>query len=276
MNTVTLPSGAAMPIFGLGTWHMGERQGQFKAEVSALRYGLDLGVTLLDTAEMYGQGGAEEVIAEAIQGRRDQVYIVSKVYPHNASRQGMVEACERSLRRLQTDRIDLYLLHWRGNVPLLETYETFTHLREQGKILDFGVSNFDLDDMQEAVQYDQGLTGTNQILYNLAQREGEWEVLPWCHERQIPVMAYCPIAQGDLCHDDTLQSIADRHEATPAQIALAWLLEQDNVVVIPKSSKPHHIRENYAALEISLSDDDLAELDEAFPPPAGPVNLGIV
>jgi diketogulonate reductase-like aldo/keto reductase len=232
-------------------------------------------MTLIDTAEMYGEGGAEEVVGEAIAGRRDEVFLVSKVYPHHADRRGVQQACERSLRRLATERIDLYLLHWRGNVPLAETLEAFARLREQGKIGDFGVSNFDLDDMQEAAALPGGeLIATDQVLYNLSQRGIEWDLLPWCRERRMPVMAYSPLEsnpleQGSLLANPALAAVAQRHQATPAQVALAWLLRQDGVVVIPKAVQPRHVRENRAALELAqaLDAEDLARLDAGFPAP---------
>ncbi|MFN0172281.1 MAG: aldo/keto reductase [Bryobacteraceae bacterium] len=276
VEAVTLPSGATMPVFGLGTWHMGERRATRQAEVDALRTGLDLGATLIDTAEMYADGGAEEVVAEAIDGRGDQVYVVSKVYPHNAGRRKMKEACERSLKRLRTDQIDLYLLHWRGSAPLEETFSAFQELRQEGKIADFGVSNFDQDDLEEMTLWDAGQNGTNQILYNLARREAEWSVLPWCRERGIPVMAYCPLDEGRLLTRPAIRAVAQRHGATPAQVALAWLLAHDGVAVIPKSSNPERVRENVAALQIRLTQQDLTELDRAFPPPKRPTRLGMI
>jgi diketogulonate reductase-like aldo/keto reductase len=275
MKRLLLPSGAGIPVLGQGTWYMGEDPAARPAEVAALRLGLDLGMTLIDTAEMYGEGGAEEVVGEAIAGRRDEVFLVSKVYPHHADRRGVQQACERSLRRLATERIDLYLLHWRGNVPLAETLEAFARLREQGKIGDFGVSNFDLDDMQEAAALPGGeLIATDQVLYNLSQRGIEWDLLPWCRERRMPVMAYSPLEsnpleQGSLLANPALAAVAQRHQATPAQVALAWLLRQDGVVVIPKAVQPRHVRENRAALELAqvLDAEDLARLDAGFPAP---------
>jgi diketogulonate reductase-like aldo/keto reductase len=275
MKQLTLPSGRTIPVLGQGTWNMGEDPAQRGAEVAALRLGLDLGMSLIDTAEMYGEGGAEEVVGEAIAGRRDEVYLVSKVYPHNASRAGVLAACERSLKRLEVDCIDLYLLHWRGSVPLAETLEAFARLREQGKIRDYGVSNFDLDDMQEAV----GLTGgdvvaTDQVLYNLAQRGIEWDLLPWCRARGMPVMAYSPLEsspseQAAMLGRPQIREVARRHGATPAQVALAWLLRQDGVVAIPKAVRLAHVRANRAALELAagLTREDLAELDAGFPAP---------
>ena len=273
MNALLLPSGSRIPVLGQGTWNMGEDPAARADEVAALRLGLDLGVALIDTAEMYGEGGAEEVVGEAIAGRRDEVFLVSKVYPHNADRRGVQAACERSLRRMQVERIDLYLLHWRGNVPLEETLEAFVRLREQGKIGDFGVSNFDLDDMLEAAALPGGeLVASNQVLYNLSQRGIEWELLPWCRERRMPVMAYSPLEsspqeQAGLLGNPQLAAVARRHGVTPAQVALAWLLHQEGVVVIPKAVRPQHVRENRAALDLVLGADDLAQLDAGFPAP---------
>ena len=262
-----------MPVLGQGTWEMGDPSRR-REEIAALRYGLDLGMTLIDTAEMYGEGAAEELVGEAIEDRpRSEVYIVSKVYPHNATRRGAVDACARSLRRLKVEYIDLYLLHWRGDVPLSETLEAFQFLKDNGSIRDYGVSNFDVDDMEEAY----ALTGgneiaTNQVLYNLLHRGIEWELLPWCRERRIPIMAYSPIGnnaaeQKRMFGHPTVKAISARLNVTPAQIALAWLLRQPDLVVIPKASNPEHIRQNRAALDIELTDSDLRELDQAFPPP---------
>lgn len=273
MKHVTLPSGRTLPILGQGTWNMGEDPAARAAEVAALRLGLDLGVNLIDTAEMYGEGGAEEVVGEAIAGRRDEVVLVSKVYPHNADRAGVAAACERSLRRLGTDRLDLYLLHWRGRVPLDETLDAFARLRDAGKILDYGVSNFDTDDMLEAAALPGGdAVATNQVLYNLARRGIEWDLLPWCRARGMPVMAYSPLEsapseQRGLLGNAGLRAVAGRHGVTPAQVALAWLLRQDGVVTIPKAVTPAHVRANRAALDIVLNGDDLADLDAAFPQP---------
>jgi diketogulonate reductase-like aldo/keto reductase len=273
MKRLLLPSGSEMPVLGQGTWNMGEDPAARRDEVAALRLGLELGMTLIDTAEMYGEGGAEEVVGEAIAGRRDDVFIVSKVYPHNADSRGVQAACERSLRRLGTERIDLYLLHWRGNVPLAETLEAFVRLREQGKIGDFGVSNFDLDDMQEAAALPGGdLIATDQVLYNLTRRGIEWDLLPWCHERRMPVMAYSPLEsnpqeQGSLLGNPQLAAVARRRGVTPAQVALAWVLRQEGVTVIPKAVRPQHVRENRAALDLKLTAEDLAQLDAGFPAP---------
>jgi diketogulonate reductase-like aldo/keto reductase len=273
LRSLPLPSGRTMPVLGQGTWGMGEQPGAFNAEVAALKLGLDLGVTLIDTAEMYGEGGAEKVVAEAIAGRRDAVCLVSKVYPHNASRRGAVTACERSLKRLKTDRLDIYLLHWRGAEPLAETLEAFAVLKQAGKILDYGVSNFDTDDMEEAAALPGGgAVATNQVLCNLMNRRIEWDLLPWCRSRGLPVMAYSPFVSAPpaltrLLGNATLKAVAARHGATPAQIALAWLLHQPGVVAIPKAVQPAHVQANRAAYDLVLTADDLAELDRAFPPP---------
>jgi diketogulonate reductase-like aldo/keto reductase len=267
MRSVELPSGARMPVFGMGTWRMGENPRRRTAEADVLRHGLDLGCTMIDTAEMYGDGGAELAVGDAIAGRRDGLYIVSKVYPHNASRRGTIEACERSLKRMRIDRIDLYLLHWRGSVPLAETAEAFQHLRQDGKIADFGVSNFDLEDMQGWSAHDRGLTGCNQVMFNLARRGIEFDLLPWLGKRKIPVMAYSPLDQASLLDHPALRKVAARVGATPAQVALAWLLQIDGVVVIPKSSDRARTSENFGALNVTLTAQDQTELDRAFPAP---------
>jgi diketogulonate reductase-like aldo/keto reductase len=275
MNHLPLPSGRTIPILGQGTWNMGEDPSARAAEVAALRLGMDLGMTLIDTAEMYGEGGAEDVVGAAIAGRRDDVFLVSKVYPHNASRAGVRAACERSLRRLGTDHLDLYLLHWRGSVPLAETLEAFERLRTEGKIRDYGVSNFDTGDMQEAAALPEGgAIAANQVLYNLARRGIEWDLLPWCRARGIPVMAYSPLEsaraeQRSLLGHPRLGEVARGNGVTPAQVALAWLLRQDGVVTIPKAVQSAHVRANRAALDLAprLSPADMALLDDAFPPP---------
>jgi len=273
MKTVTLPSGETVPALGQGTWNMGD-SGVRAAEIATLQLGIDLGATLIDTAEMYGEGKAEELIGEAIQGRREGLFLVSKVYPHNASRKGVVAACERSLRRLKTSTLDLYLLHWRGNVPLAETMEGFGTLQQAGKIRYYGVSNLDLADMQELCSVPGGpAAATDQVLYNLTSRGIEWNLLPWLRERHIPVMAYSPIVQGRLLANQKLKAFADKHEMTAAQAALAWLLTHDDVIVIPKTSNPDRLRENVAAEQIRLTKDQLAELDRLFPPPKGPRRL---
>jgi diketogulonate reductase-like aldo/keto reductase len=262
-----------MPALGQGTWNMGERRSERKAEVAALQLGLDLGMHLIDTAEMYGDGGAEEVVGEAIAGRRDAVFLVSKVYPHNATRDGVRQACERSLRRLGTDRLDLYLLHWRGNVPLAETLGGLLALQQEGKILEFGVSNFDRDDMSDAASLPGGdRIATNQVLYNLVKRGIEWDLLPWMHHRHMPAMAYSPLestasATSPMLRNAALINVAARHAVTPAQMAVAWLLHQPNVVVIPKAVQPEHVEQNRAAVNVMLAEEDLRELDAAFAPP---------
>src|SRR6187399_2498652 len=230
--TVTLPTGEPVPALGQGTWRMGENPRQQAQEVAALQLGLDLGMSLVDTAEMYGDGGAEEVVAEAIKGRRDEVFLVTKVLPENASRRGTMAACERSLKRLQTDHVDLYLLHWRGSHPLEETLQAFQELERQGKIRYWGVSNLDVDDMEELTQLTGGDTvATNQVLYNLSRRGIEFDLVPWCRQRRIPIMAYSPIEQGRLLTHRGLRGVAKRHEATPAQIALAWALQTGSIVI---------------------------------------------
>jgi diketogulonate reductase-like aldo/keto reductase len=266
--TVTLPSGITVPALGLGTWQMGEDGRKAATEVESLRHGLDLGLRLIDTAEMYGEGGAEKITGEAIAGRRDEVFLVSKVYPWNASRAGVVEACERSLSRLRTERLDLYLLHWRGEHPLAETVAGFEELRRSGKIRAWGVSNFDISDMEELMGVPGGQNcAANQVLYNLSRRGIEYDLLPWCQESGMPVMAYSPIEQGRLARSGELIRIAKAYQATPAQVALAFLLERDGVIAIPKSSNPQRVEENAQAAELDLSDDDLSALDAAFPPP---------
>jgi diketogulonate reductase-like aldo/keto reductase len=234
-------------------------------------------MTLIDTAEMYGSGGSEEMIAQAIDGVRDELFIVSKVYPHNASRSGVVAACERSLKRLRTDRLDLYLLHWRGSVPLAETIEGFERLQRDGKIRHHGVSNFDRADMAEWVALRGGeKVAADQVLYNLSRRGPEWDLVPWCRERGVAIMAYTPLGQGSLLRDRTLTEIARRHSATPAQVALAWLLRQPGTIVIPKAARLEHVRENRGALDVVLTGEDLAALDRGFPPPKGRSSLGML
>jgi diketogulonate reductase-like aldo/keto reductase len=274
IRSTKLRSGEAVPALGQGTWGMGEYAPRRAAEVAALRAGLDLGMRLIDTAEMYGDGEAEVVVGEAIAGRRDEVFIVGKVLPSNATRQGTVAACERSLERLDTDRIDLYLLHWRGGTPLAETLEAFTSLQAAGKIRLWGVSNFDVLDMKELLALPGGReVETNQVLYNPTRRGIEFDLLPMCRERSIPVMAYSPIEQGRLLGKRELRDIAARHQATPAQVALAWVLRHNDMIAIPKASNPDHVRENRAALDLKLTPEDLAALDKAFPPPTRPQPL---
>ncbi|MYM26040.1 aldo/keto reductase [Duganella sp. FT135W] len=270
MKTVAFPSGVAVPAVGQGTWNMGEKAARRQDEVRALQMGLDLGMTLIDTAEMYAEGGAEEVVGAAIAGRRDEAFIVSKVYPHNASFEGVQEACERSLRRLKIEAIDLYLLHWQGHHPLAETFDGFETLKKAGKIKAYGVSNFDLENMEEAQAY--GAPATNQVLYNLMKRGIEFDLLPWARAQGMPIMAYSPLEtsgreQAALLENPGLKAIANAHGVTPAQIALAWVLHQEGVIAIPKAVDPVHLRANRAAADLRLSADDLAALDKAFPPP---------
>jgi diketogulonate reductase-like aldo/keto reductase len=271
--TISLPGGETVMALGQGTWHMGESAGRRKQEVAALRLGLELGLSLIDTAEMYANGVAEEIVGEAFAGRRDDIFIVSKVLPENASRRGAVAACERSLKRLKTDRIDLYLLHWRGSPPLADTLAAFATLMNDGKIRHWGVSNFDADDMAELWSLGGDAVATNQVLYNLTRRGIEHDLVPACRKRHVPIMAYSPIEQGRLLRHRALKEIGDRHGATPAQVALAWLLQQDGTIVIPKSSNDAHVRENRAAASVKLTAADLAALDAAFPPPKGPHTL---
>jgi diketogulonate reductase-like aldo/keto reductase len=276
MKHVTLPGGERVPALGLGTWRMGETAARRGQEAAILRQGLDRGLTLIDTAEMYGEGEAEEVVAEAIAGRRDEVFIVSKLYPHNASRDGVLAACDRSLARLATETIDLYLLHWRGTYPLSETVEGFEKLKRDGKIRYWGVSNFDVSDMNELLALEAGTDcAANQVKYHLGQRGIEWDLLPEMQKRAIPLMAYSPLGQGGLLRDATLARIARRHGVAPASVALAWVLRQDGVIAIPKTSDPDHLEEIIAARDVTLQDDDFAELDAAFPPPGRAAALSI-
>jgi len=271
MKTVQLPSGEIVPALGQGAWNIGDQRGTRAEEIATLRLGLDLGATLIDTAEMYGDGRSEELISEAIAGRRDEVFLVSKVYPHNASARGMPAACERSLKRLKTDRIDLYLLHWSGSVPIAETMAAFTALQRAGKIRHYGVSNLDLAEMQ-ALEKVPGGAGVqvNQLLYNLTRRGIEHDLLPWLRQKHIPVMAYSPIEQARILGNKKLTGFAGRHGMTPAQAALAWLLAHDDVIAIPKTGRRDRLKENLGALEHKLTAAQLAELDGLFPPPARP------
>jgi diketogulonate reductase-like aldo/keto reductase len=274
MRKVSIPSGEKLPALGQGTWNMGVNPMRKKNEVEALQLGLDLGMTLIDTAEMYADGKAEEIVAEAVKGRRHETFIVTKVIPSHAKHNQVISSCDKSLNRLGTDRIDLYLLHWRGNTPLEETLRAFTELMKAGKIRHWGVSNFDTSDMKELVALkDGGAVATNQILYNPARRGPEWELLPWCRERNIPIMAYSPVDQGGLAKHPVLKNIAKRHQASAAQIALAWLLLQEQTIVIPKAVRPDHVRENRKAADLQLTEADLHELNIAFPPPTRAVPL---
>jgi diketogulonate reductase-like aldo/keto reductase len=277
MPQITLPDGESVPAYGQGTWHMGESRGRIADETAALKLGIELGITLIDTAEMYGNGVAEEIVADAAQGRRDELFIVSKVLPYNASAKGTVEACEKSLKRLKTDRIDLYLLHWTGSHPFAETLAGFERLQRDGKIRHHGVSNFDRGDMEKWYALTGGKTvASNQILYNLTRRGPEFDLIPWCRERNISIMAYSPVDQGRMLGHKALADVAGRHGATPAQVALAWLLRQDGMIVIPKASQQEHVRENLGALDLKLTDQDLADLDRAFPPPRNRTTLGML
>lgn len=274
MNTIRFPSGSEVPILGQGTWNMAEDFAKRDSEIKALRKGLDLGMSLIDTAEMYADGKAEELVAEALGNRRNEVFLVSKVLPENANLRGTIQACDRSLKRLKTHYLDLYLLHWRGSYPLEETLEAFQVLQQAGKIHSYGVSNFDVDDMEEALSLPGGnKIETNQVLYNLTRRGIEWDLLPWCHKRKIPIMAYSPIEQGRLLNHPILKAIGKRHAATPAQVALAWVLLQKKMIVIPKAGTADHVIENYGALNIKLSNEDLKELDQAFPPTKHKISL---
>ena len=269
MKSIPLPNGERVPALGQGTWMMGERATSRADEIASLRMGLDLGLSLIDTAEMYGDGLAESLIGEALAGRRDEAFLVSKVYPHNASAKGTIAACERSLKRLCTDRIDLYLLHWPGQIPLAETLAGFQALRDAGKIRHYGVSNFDCSALQAwwSLDADPGVA-TNQLLYNLTRRGIEWDLLPWMRERRIPVMAYSPIEQARLTRDRRLIDFAGELGITPAQAALAWLLSREDVIAIPKTGRVQHVRENAAALTITLTTGQLARLDSLFAPPS--------
>ena len=273
-RSVVLASGERIAVLGQGTWHFAEHPARRADEIASVRLGLDLGMTLVDTAEMYADGASEVLVGEAIAGRRDEVFLVDKVLPTHATRAGTARACEASLARLDTDRIDLYLLHWRGGVPLAETVAGFADLRERGLIRYWGVSNLDADDMVEMVGVPGGdQVQTDQILYNLTRRGPEYDLLPWLSERKIPIMAYSPIEQGRLLGHPALVEVARRHDATAAQIALAWVLRNDGVNAIPRAGTLEHVRENAAALQIRLGEEDLTSLDSAFPPPTRPCPL---
>jgi diketogulonate reductase-like aldo/keto reductase len=274
MRTIKLPFGEKVVALGQGTWHMAEDPSHREEEITALRLGLELGMTLIDTAEMYGGGRAEQLVGEAIAGLRNEVFLVSKVLPHHATAEGTVTACEDSLRRLGTDWLDLYLLHWRGPTPLEETLAAFEKLTARGDIRSWGVSNFDLPDMEELMALPGGgAVQTDQVLYNLTRRGIEYDLLPRCRERGLPIMAYSPIEQGRLIGHPALDTVADRHRATPAQVALAWVLRDNDVVAIPKAGTSEHVRQNQAALDIRLTGEDLEILAAAFPPPRRPTPL---
>lgn len=269
MKTVALPNGERVPAIGQGTWNMGDDRARRGAEIAALQCGIDLGMTLIDTAEMYGDGRAESLVAEAIAGRRDKVFLVSKVLPNHASKRGTLAACEQSLKRLQTDCIDLYLLHWRGSEPFAETLEAFTQLQRAGKIRHYGVSNLDFSDMREWWQCAGGAaTATNQLLYNPQRRGIEWDLLPWLRERRVPVMAYSPLEQARLLKQKPFAALAARSGVTPAQLALAWLLGNEDVILIPKSGDTARVRENAAVLNLPLDAAQRADIDRLFPPPS--------
>ncbi len=277
MRHMTLKDGTIVPRLGLGTWHMGEKGGSRAAEVKAICAGVDLGLTLVDTAEMYGEGGAEEMLGEALAGRRDQVFLVSKVYPHNASRTGVIAACERSLKRLGTDHLDLYLLHWRGSHPLADTVAAFEQLTADGKISRWGVSNFDVDDMQELRGLKAGTNvSANQVLYHLGSRGIEFDLIADCAREGEMVMAYSPLGQGSVLRNPVLGQIARDRGVSPAAIALAWTLRHDNVVAIPKATNLDHVKENAAAADLVLDERERAALDKAFPPPRRKTSLGML
>lgn len=275
MPSVTLPSGESIPALGQGTWGWAQRPNRRDDEIDALRTGLDLGLTVVDTAEMYGDGAAEELLGTALRGRRDDAFLVSKVLPHHAG--NAVEACHRSLRRLRTDHLDLYLLHWRGPTPLSETVTAFEHLRERGDIRYWGVSNFDVADMEELVEVTSGTgVATDQVLYNLTRRGVEYDLLPWCRDRSVPIMAYSPLEQGRLPESSALGEVAERHGTTASQVALAWLLSAAGVCTVPRASSPSRVRENHAAARLRLSAEDHATLDRVFPPPDQPKPLEVL
>jgi diketogulonate reductase-like aldo/keto reductase len=277
MRTTKLPSGEAVPVLGLGTWGLGDDPGKRQDEIDAIRFGIDVGMRVIDTAEMYGDGASEELVGTALLERRDRAFLVSKVLPSNATRRGTIAACERSLKRLQTDRLDLYLLHWRGPAPLAETLEAFEELERAGKIRYWGVSNFDVDDMEELYSLPGGVAcATDQVLYNLMRRGIEYDLLPWCEQRKIPVMAYSPLEQGRLLGDAELHRIAKEYSATPAQIALRWVLRHEHVIAIPKASTPGHVKQDRVALDIPMTKDDFAALDRVFPPPDHKVPLEMI
>jgi diketogulonate reductase-like aldo/keto reductase len=275
--TVRLPSGEPVPVLGQGTWRLGEDPAAERREISALRRGIDLGMTLVDTAEMYGDGASERLVGRAIGARRDEVFLVSKVLPGHATRSGVAAACAASLERLGTDHLDLYLLHWRGSVPLQETLHGFADLLRAGAIRHWGVSNFDVRDMAELFTLPGGqAVATDQVLYNLRHRGIEYDLLPWCQSRGIPVMAYSPVEQGELLVHPVILDIAERHRASAAQIALAWVLDHPGVIAIPRSGNPDHVDENARAVGIRLTAEDIARLTELFPPPLAPQPLEMI
>ena len=268
MRLASLPCGEQVPTLGMGSWMIGEARGRRAEEIATLQHGIELGMRLIDTAEMYGEGASEKLVGEAIRGRRERVFLVSKVYPHNAGGKSALAACERSLKRLGVDCLDLYLLHWRGDIPLVETIEAFEKLKTQGKIRHWGVSNLDAADMAELVDLPGGeAVAVDQVLYNLTRRGIEWDLLPWCEERRIAVMAYSPIEQSRLLQHGGFCALAREHGYAPAQLALAWLLRRDSVIAIPKASSRRHLEENFSALSVELNEQLLAAIDRLFPPP---------
>jgi diketogulonate reductase-like aldo/keto reductase len=273
---MALPSAMTMPTLGLGTWGMGERKRERRREIQAIQAGIELGMTLVDTAEMYGEGGAEEVVGEAIAGRRSDVFVVTKVYPQNASHRGVIDACARSLRRMKIDCVDLYLLHWRGAIPLAQTVAGFEQLRAEGRIRAWGVSNFDSDDMEQLFAIADGKRcAANQVLYHLGCRGIEWDLLPWCRQRGVAVMAYSPLGQKALLANRPLISAAETLGVTPSQLALAWLLER-GVAVIPKASDIRHVHDNSACTSVVIPAAICAALDAAFPAPARATPLAML
>ncbi|ALS30183.1 glyoxal reductase [Paenibacillus sp. 32O-W] len=281
-RTVTLPDGTRVPALGQGTWNIGDKPGSRQSEIAALRLGVELGMTLIDTAEMYGEGESERLVGEAIAGMRDRVFLVSKVYPHNSGRDRIAASCEASLKRLGTDRLDLYLLHWRGRVPLDEVAEGMERLKEQGKILRWGVSNFDVSDMRELFETPKGAgCALNQVLYHLGSRGIEYDLLPWQRERRLPTMAYCPLAQAGslrkgLIDNETVRDIAADRNITPFQLLLAWCIRGGDVIAIPKASSENHVWANAEAGALMLTEEELRRLDSAFPPPTRKLPLDIV
>ncbi|NKJ01670.1 aldo/keto reductase [Novosphingobium sp. SG707] len=267
MKTIRFPDGTAVPALGQGTWMMAENPARRGDEIAALREGVELGMTLIDTAEMYGEGEAEILVGEAIAGLRDKVFLVSKAYPHHASARLLRRSCEASLKRLGTGHLDLYLLHWRGAVPLGETVEAMERLVEAGLIARWGVSNLDMADMEELIEAGGHACATDQILYNLTRRAPELDLLPWLADRSMPVMAYSPVEQGRLLSHKALAEVARRHEASPARIALAWLLSRPGILPIPKAGSVRHVQDNRAAADLKLSDEDIAQLERSFPCP---------
>jgi len=266
MRYVTLPDGEQVPCLGIGTWRMGENGRKRRGEIEAVRTAIELGLTLIDTAEMYGEGGAEEVVAEAVADRRRDVFIVTKVHPRNASGANTIAACERSLKRLHSDVIDLYLLHWRSSVPLEETVGAFRQLQKDGKIRHWGVSNFDVGDMAELMQIDGGCAA-NQVMYHLGARGIEFDLLASLKEAGVPMMAYSPLAAGDILENKTVNEIAESRGVSPATVALAWVLRQEQVMAIPKTSKKERVKEFRDALDLTLNVYELQGLDKAFPAP---------